>query len=584
MATTTCVHCQAPLQTAALHEGRCPRCMRKIDDVASGAASSVGRGGAGQPGRGEPRGRETAEHPHRSRWHPSEWRAWQWTVVLGLLGAAAGTGWWWWTTQRSIPPEAFPLKPVAFSRLSRSLQKDLSPAELAAVRPSPQVVAKAKVLGKSATEPVDAIRGYFWRLRETGRVVPISTEQARARAPRTPNDLLRALDKASSTSPAHASSLEVALLALVLLRELDAPALLVELCEIPGQPQPLDPEGLQSPYGVSVDAKKVLYPLDGRLYPVPELPQSRRLTDAQLFAGVLVHRAVAEQASLRLRQESVDRAIQLDPRASSARVLQASLALQAGSAEQALREFEAAAQLCGGAAQHLNVARVALLAGHQEQALSSLRASLKQKPDFWHAHLALAEIHLTHEEFSEADEKLAWLRQRKALPIERGLLRAAMAISQQKPAAARQALAQTLMLPKVAWQHRLQGAQLYLALGDAAVARQTFEAALRQAPPAHQDALKELAHQTFGVASAPMGSSPPAAAAASALDRLPSPRGMQLRSPGLLEEPASDADPPQDGSTAQPSDADSADGPALMLGDPNNFRLRDPGDTLHLNN
>jgi hypothetical protein len=111
-------------------------------------------------------------------------------------------------------------------------------------------------------------------------------------------------------------------------------------------------------------------------------------------------------------------------------------------------------------------------------------------------------------------------------------------LEQDDPIAAAVKMKRAVVLDPDNWQLRLQAARVFQGAGDDEAATENVDAALRLGPPDKRSDVRALVERMMG----------PGTSAAT-----PPPRG-----------------------------AETSGNPALMLGDPSNLRLRDPGETLEL--
>jgi hypothetical protein len=127
-------------------------------------------------------------------------------------------------------------------------------------------------------------------------------------------------------------------------------------------------------------------------------------------------------------------------------------------------------------------------------------------------------------------------------------------VAADEPSAASARMSRAISLDPENWQLQAQAAGVFQGIGDTERARERAEATLKLVPESRRAQLRAYFEQ-IGI----FGGGPSAAAA-----------------PGDLELPE-----PTLGAPSGP--AEGAQDPALMLGDPSNLRLREPGQKLELN-
>lgn len=169
---------------------------------------------------------------------------------------------------------------------------------------------------------------------------------------------------------------------------------------------------------------------------------------------------------------------------------------------------------------------------------------IEKWPRYGRAHLVLATIHLG---LGEPERARVEIEAAEALDPEAPMLWAVWAqyhLAESDPVAAAAKMTRAVKLDPDNWQLRLQAARVLQGVGDDEAAIENIDAALQLVTPGKRAEVRRFVERMMGPEA--LGVAPARAA--------------------------------EDGSDAKLGLPD----PALMLGDPSNLRLRDPGQTLKL--
>lgn len=209
--------------------------------------------------------------------------------------------------------------------------------------------------------------------------------------------------------------LEVAAVATVALRLAGVDAMVTEIYSFPGDRSPPDPSGYFGYYGVAVypesageGTPKIFDPYGGR-ETEPERADYRILNDVQAVGAAVnlsaMHRLVRDAEPERAFEISGD-ALELDPRSPNARGVRGTILIASGGRQEAVREFQAAAELRADAPRKNNLAGVLLVTDDIDGAARALGEALEVAPDFAAAHSTMAAVHLSRQENAEAQREL----------------------------------------------------------------------------------------------------------------------------------------------------------------------------------
>lgn len=357
-----------------------------------------------------------------------------------------------------------------------------------------------------------------------------------------------------------------------LLRARGAQAMVAEVSEHPGEQAPADPSGMLGYFVTAVyedggsEPSKYLDPWGGRELAKPSW--ARVLRDTEVIAAALgteARRVFTRSGDAVKALPMVETALLLDPVSPSLRVVHATVLLESGGVAQAVKELEASVQLRPTGPFELNLVQLFLVqagmleangdpsAAEAQVAEANRRVAdlLERWPRYARAHLTLATIYLALEDSARAEVELQAASHISPDAPMLSLVSAQYHLSQNDPFAAASKVKRAVDLDPDNWQMRLQAAQILEAAGELEAARDNANAAIRLVVPSKRAELRQY------------------------LDRV-----LAAESSGGLD----DLDVAGDMGDASAKGAASGElpDPALMLGDPSNLRLRDPGEELEL--
>ena len=522
-----CAHCDA--QFIPEEEGtkpRCPKCMRR---------SGVERLQGASP-----------KKSSRGRWL---WAA----AALALIAAAVGYG-----TYRSgviTLEETPPLRPLNARELSAYLARDqvrVGAYETLFTLPD-------RIEGWPANSP-DLVK------QMRGRSSSWSLEQTLPRPVMTADQTMAAMG--GEDERVRLYPLESATALTSMLRARGVRAMVAEVWQVEGDPAPADPSGTLGYFVTAVyedgsaEPSAYLDPWGGREGLSPS--STRVLRDTEVVAAALgteATRIAARSGDTAAALPMIEAALLLDPLSPSLRVVHAGVLMESGGMAQASQELEAAVQLRPDGPHQLNLVQLRLFQagmleanGQQEAAEAQLAEGnrlvaevLGRWPRYGRAHLTLATIYLGLDDPERAEIELHAASAFSPDAPMLGLVWAQYHLARDELFAAATQIKHAVSLDPDNWQLRLQAAQILHAVGEEDAARQNAEAAIQLVVPDKRAEVRAYLKRVVGTE--PVGDM---------ADRLPAP-------------PSEDA----------AGKADLAE-PALMLGDPSNLRLRDPGEELKL--
>ncbi len=568
-----CVNCDHQFESDETTNGkaRCPKCMR-----IHGVERLKGQGAAAAAGNAN--------------------RVWILSAVLMLFGLAGG--WYMWSRRSAdVVTGTPPMKPLSRSQLLGFLRRDgIDVRTFGDVFESDAVSdwAGQQVKGGSNVERAKSIAAAIRRASEK-RAIQTSTIYHPGDAPLRSGDKIVPLLKKDGAAAA-VSSLELALLSVAALREEDVPAMIAEVSRFPGDKSPADPTGLLGYYAVAVPptddapARDVVDVYGGRTT-TPAPADVRILTDVQAFGAILnmeAARFVVNESNAANALSYVTDALKLDGQNPNARCIRGLMLAANGAIDDARREFESALQLRAGPAQHNALAGFAIATRDLETATRETDAALKDMPDFASGHATRAQIAMMS---GDAEAANAALQKVAALEPTFPLL----PLLQANYFMGERELPQAIEYAKKYATSRPRDIQAHLLLASAYKAsnryddmRRSVQDALRNAPSAQRDRLRELVKQSLGETAleepAPLGADEEEVAANSA-EELEEPGELNLGgSGGLL---GSKRGPSLLGGSELGGGPSLGGGPGgLQFPDPSQLQLRDPdslGSTPRLN-
>jgi tetratricopeptide (TPR) repeat protein len=511
-----CPNCNAEfvLQEAS-DEPRCPKCLRR-----------------GTP---EPMPEPRAENHLRSPW----------LLLIALVIVAAGIGLGLYMSTRTVLEETPPLRPLEPRELSAYLERDQI-----GVGAYESMLVLSGETGDWPSAPAEIAslmhaRSASWSLERPLTREVLTAEQTLA--------ILDAHDERVEVYP-----LEVAAAMTVLLREHGMKAMVAEAWELEGARSPADPSGVLGYFVTAVyDDREGNEPLaffdpwGGR--GEVELSSVRVLSDPEILAAALgteAARIFARSGDATTALAMAETALLLDPVSPTLRAVNATVLVDSGGIAEAVKEFEAAAQLRSDGPRQLSLAQLHLAqAGILEMNAEPAAAEaqfgeanrivtdvIERWPRFGRAHVVLATIYLGMDQLERAQVEL---EAAEALAPDAPLLWAVWAqydLQRDDMIGAAAKIQRGVGLDPQNWQLRLQAGRVLRNAGRDEAAKENFAEAMEMVQPAKRDEVRQFIERMVGAAANP--ASAPAQAA--------------------------------------PAD------PALQLGDPSNLRLRDPDQALKL--
>jgi len=516
-----CAHCDKEfVPEEAGGKPRCPQCMRRggVEPVKEVALE----GGASRP----------------------------WLLIVALAIVAAGMGYGVYRTTTVTLEETPPLRPLEARELSAYLDRDQ--IRVGAYEPMMMLPDDLGGWPEGAAEIAARMHGE-------------SSSWSLERA--LPREVLIA-DQTFAMIDAHEERvklypLESAAAMTALLRERGTKAMVAEVWEFEGARAPADPSGMLGYFVTAV--------YDGRDSEAPAayfdawegrgevtVSSVRVLRDTEVLAaaiGTEAMRIFARSGDAAKALPMVETALLLDPVSPSLRAVNATILVESGGIGEGMKEFEAALQLRTDGPRQLNLvqlhlAQAGMLEMNGQRAAAEAQfgeanrvvdAVIEKWPRYGRARLVLATIYMG---LDEPERGRVELEAAEALNPDAPMLWAVWAqyhLAQSDPIAAAAKMKRAVDLDPDNWQLRLQAARVFQGVGDDEAAVENVGAALQLVPPDKRPEVRRFVERMMG--------------------------------PGALDlpDPSAPASP-------QPASGD----PALMLGDPSNLRLRDPGQTLQL--
>jgi len=559
-----CVHCGHRFDDADTPE-RCPACMRK------GGLERLEVEGSG-------------DRP-----------AWVIPALVVAAVAAIGGAYAYWNeeTPDAVSGDA-PLAPLDLGELRgylRGSNADGEAAELFEIGDAIEDLAE-HATGDGPQAKAEALTAHVRSRAEERAFVRWSLDTPRDTPPR---DAEATAEKLADGDEAHLYPLEVAAATVAALREADVPAMLADVWGFPGDRAPPDPSGHLGYFAVAVydgepgEGTPTIHDPYGGRETQPDSESFRVLTDTQAVAAAwnvrALHELVHEEDSVRAL-ELAQKALRLDRRSPYVRTVRGAVLIASGGVQEGFDELHTAAQIRDDAPRRNNIAGT-LLDSDVERAQREVAAALEQYPDFAAAHATLGAVLLSQGELARARAELETAErlqpQHNLLPMlwaqyhlrdgDAGLAmeKAREAIERRPHDAAR----------------RLQAAQIFRAGGDWDEMRRQARRVLEMSPRERRDVLREHITRILG----PTALEEP-------MDELDDPLDEPLGEGGAdfaLDSPllGGGGDTAMGGGPSLLDDdlggdlglggGDDEGGPALLLGDPNSLRLREPGTKLRLN-
>jgi tetratricopeptide (TPR) repeat protein len=512
-----CAHCNKEfVPETSDAKPRCPHCMR--------------RGGV------EPAQEVTAQGEARRPW----------ILILALLIVGAGIGLGLYLAKRVALEETPPLRPLEAMEIVAYLERDQ-------IRVGPYE--SLMMLNGDVEGWPDGAAEISAKIRAGAS--PWSLERPLARDVLSADQTLAAID--SDKERVKLYPVETANAMTALLRAGGVKAMVAEAWELEGTSAPADPSGMLGYFVVAVYESAAAAEPSAYLDPwgggEVEPSSVRVLRDTEVLAAALgteAARIFARSGDGTKALPMIETALLLDPVSPSLRGVNATILLESGGVDQAVKEFEAAAQLRPDGPRQLNMVQLHLaqaslfeMNGQREAAEAEFnRASrivgevIERWPRYARAHVLLASVYLGNEELERAKLEL---EAAEALSPDAPLLWSIWAqydLAVNDPVKAAVAMKRAVRLDPENWQLRLQAARVLRGTGDDEGAKENLAAAMQMVPPEKRADIQRFIERMMGA--------------------------------GAL------GDAPEQAAEEAPDD------PALMLGDPTNLRLRDPGESLKL--
>ncbi len=512
-----CAHCNKEfVPEGADTKPRCPQCMRRGGVERAQEAAATGR----------------ARRP--------------WVLIVALLIVVAGVGYGFYLATTVALEETPPLRPLTAKELAAYLDRD-------EIRVGPYG-ALMMLSGDAEGWPDGAAEISAKMQAASSRW---SLERPLPREVLGADETLARIDAGQGRVDLYPLELATAMTAL--LRSRGAKAMVAEAWELERRGTPADPSGMLGYFVVAVyDSASVNEPsafLDpwggGEVDPA----SVRVLRDTEVLAAALGTEAVrifARSGDGTKALPMIETALLLDPVSPSLRGVNATILLESGGVDQAVKEFEAAAQLRPDGPRQLNTVQLHLaqasileMNGQRDAAEAEFNRGsrivgevIERWPRYARAHVLLASVYLGNDEPERAKLELDAA---EALSPDAPLLWSIWAqyhLSANDPIAAAANMKRAVSLDPDNWQLRLQAAQVLQGADDDEGAKENLSAAMQMVPPEKRSDIQRFIER--------------------------------MRGPGAL------GDAPPQAEEEAPAD------PAPMLGDPTNLRLRDPGESLTL--
>ncbi|MGB5413183.1 MAG: tetratricopeptide repeat protein, partial [Polyangiales bacterium] len=336
-------------------------------------------------------------------------------------------------------------------------------------------------------------------------------------------------------------------------------AMVAEAWELGGTGAPADPSGMLGYFVVAVYESAAAVEPSAFLDPWGggnvEPASARVLRDTEVLAAALgteAARIFARSGDGTKALPMIETGLLLDPISPSLRGVNATILLESGGVDQAVKEYEAAAQLRPDGPRQLNMVQLHLaqasileMNGQKDAAEAEFNRGsrivgevIERWPRYARAHVLLASVYLGNDEPERAKLEL---EAAEALSPDAPLLWSIWAqyhLSANDPIKAAANMKRAVSLDPDNWQLRLQAARVLQGADDDEGAKENLSAAMQMVPPEKRADIQRFIERMLGPGA--MGDAPPPAA----------------------EEALTD--------------------PSLVLGDPTNLRLRDPGESLKL--
>ncbi|MBW2462272.1 MAG: hypothetical protein JRH11_11555 [Deltaproteobacteria bacterium] len=302
-------------------------------------------------------------------------------------------------------------------------------------------------------------------------------------------------------------SLEVALVAASALRSQGVDAMLVEIYSFPGDRRPPDPSGHFGYFGIAVyegevgeGTPKILDPYGGR-GTEPGEDDYRIIDDLAALGAFQNHLSIHTLVNEGEHERAFDlsgEALAMDRRSPGIRSVRGVVLLTSGGAEEAMAEFEAAAQLRRDAPRLNNLAGISMAQQDMDTASRQVAQALELHSDFAGGHATQAAVYLAR---SEVETALGELERAQELDPELPILPMLWAnyymTTHDMDRAAAKALEAIERKPHD-WQTRLSSAQILRAASRYDEMRLQARTILEMVPAAQVAQVTELIGRILG--------------------------------------------------------------------------------------
>jgi tetratricopeptide (TPR) repeat protein len=380
--------------------------------------------------------------------------------------------------------------------------------------------------------------------------------------------------------------IEVAAIAVAALRARGVSAMVAEIHRFPGDGAPPDPSGQLGYYGVAVyegeagEGEPRIFDPWGGHESAPEEDDYRVLSDVEAVGAAVnvraLHLLVRENDPERALETS-SQAIRMCPRSPAVRAVRGAILLVAGNPNEAMAELEAAQQIRADGPRRNLIAGLYMAREDLEAAQREVSAALEEFPEYAHAHATLAAIHMAS---SEPDLARAELDAAERADPDLHMLPALRANYYATQGDLERAVTEIRRAVEANpdFNTRLAAAQIYRQAGRYDDMRREARAVVELVPEARRDQLRELLSRRLG-ASAFEDPLDEAEITDEELEAIEAEGAgeLTLRAPTLAGSPSGPAPEDEEEITDEELEAEGtasgSEGPALMLGDRNRFRL-----------
>ncbi len=564
-----CLNCEERFEHDEGGKGklRCPKCLRVtgLEKIESPAAQTA----------------QAASNPYLV---PG-------AIVVALAAIVGGYAVWRSNAPEQVGDEV-PMRPLSRGTLDGHMRRLHADAgELAGLLEADDAIEGfATRAAQGRDETMDIAEGVQAAIRQkaTDRgFVRWSLGVPRDTAPGTAADAYEDMREAGNAARLY--PIEVAAVAVAALRSRGVSAMVAEIHRFPGDGAPPDPSGQIGYYGVAVyegepgEGTPRLFDPWGGHESSPEDGDYRVLNDVDAVGAAVnvraLHLLVRENDPERALETSSE-AIRLCPRSPAVRAVRGAILLVAGNPNEALAELEAAQQIRSDGPRRNLIAGLHMAREDLDAAQREASAALEEFPDYAHAHATLAAIHMAQ---SEPDLARAELDAAERADPDLHILPSLRASFYAAQGDLEHAVTEIERAVEVNpdFNTRLAAAQIYRQAGRYDDMRREAAAVLELVPEARREQLRELLSRRLGSTAFEDPTEEEITDEELAAIEAEGDTGeLTLRAPGLttpgapaeeepLEDEPLDDEPLEEGAAG----TEGSEGPALMLGDRNRFRL-----------